>query len=344
MGFLDHLFDGFGPTAGGAPKFLRGNLKTAERLLADGERGTAQIVGIRIETHIDEADDYEYALRLDAERTVGCRQRLGPLLEDIRLGQEVPIRHDGGDRALIDTPAMGSEADGAWGYKALGDPPGAGIEDDRFQLAKERRKAAAATATILSLEPFTLMGMRTESFAVTVRVEVPGEAPYETALKRELIPFYAAHLAEPGTELPALVRPDRPDKVRIDWPAAAVADPGVGRPAAAAFAAARAAEEEAARRPVAGAAPAQDWSEQGLAADDFGDVDGVDFDTWVAVEAGLVRDRVKPADYDAYAQRLGVAPGGWAAVQSGWQGRMMSDPRVGTRFGSAYQAAVKRRR
>jgi hypothetical protein len=56
-----------------------------------------------------------------------------------------------------------------------------------------------------------------------------------------------------------------------------------------------------------------------------------------------VRDRVAPADHDAYAQRHGVPAGGWSDAQRAWQGRMMRDPRVGARFGSAYQAALKGR-
>ena len=80
-----------------------------------------------------------------------------------------------------------------------------------------------------------------------------------------------------------------------------------------------------------------------LAADDHDAVEGVDFETWVAVEAGLVRDRVKPADHDVYAGRHGVALGTWDAARSGWQQRMMRDPRLGARYGAEYQAALKRR-
>jgi hypothetical protein len=71
---------------------------------------------------------------------------------------------------------------------------------------------------------------------------------------------------------------------------------------------------------------------------------GISFDTWVAVEAGLVRERVPPDRYDEYAQTHGVAPGGWEGAQAAWQARMVSDWTVGARFGEAYEAAVKRKR
>ena len=347
MGLLDDVFSGFGGGGGGAPKFLRGNVRAGEKLLAEGEPATAEIAGIRVRRgNEDSPDQYEFSLRFTGSSATtvraGCRMSLGALLRDIRLGMEVPIRHDGRERAIIDVPAMaGVEAeDAAWGYKPL-DPPEDGIADDNFSFEKERRKSAAVVAAVVTVTPFEVMGMRTQNFDVRVRVTpADGGAPYETVAKREAVPFYGLHLAEPGVELPALVRPGRPDKVRIDWPAAAVADPGVGRPPAAAVAAPAPAPEAA----LTSSAASADWSPAGLAADDDGgEVEGVDFATWVAVEAGLVRDRVKPADYDAYAAGHGVPAGEWQAVQSGWQQRMMRDPRLGARFGAEYQAALKRR-
>jgi hypothetical protein len=346
VGLLDDVFSGFGGGGGGAPKFLRGNVRAGEKLLAEGERATAQIAGIRVRRgNEDSPDQYEFSLRFTGSTATtvraGCRMSLGALLRDIRLGMEVPIRHDGRERAIIDVPAMADVAgeDAAWGYKPL-DPPQDGITDDNFNLEKERRKSDAVVAAVVSVTPFEVMGLRTQNFDVRVRVTpADGGAPYETVAKRQAVPFYALHLAEPGVELPALVRPGRPDKVRIDWPAAAVADRGVGRPPAAAVAPPPPAPEAA----LTSSAASADWSPAGLAADDDGEVAGVGFEAWVAVEAGLVRDRVKPADHDAYAASRGIPAGEWQAVQSGWQQRMMRDPRLGARFGAEYQAALKRR-
>lgn len=42
-------------------------------------------------------------------------------------------------------------------------------------------------------------------------------------LKRELVPSYAHALAVAGGLLPVAVDPKRPERVTIDWPAAAMA-------------------------------------------------------------------------------------------------------------------------
>lgn len=61
------------------------------------------------------------------------------------------------------------------------------------------------------------------------------------------------------------------------------------------------------------------------------------------MEAGIGRDRVKPADHDAYAQSHGVPAGRWDAIGAAWQSRMIDDWRVGVKIGQALEAAKKRR-
>lgn len=82
----------------------------------------------------------------------------------------------------------------------------------------------------------------------------------------------------------------------------------------------------------------------GLAGDDplLAPIQGVAFDTWVAVQAAVVRERVPMRDHDALAQRHGVPAGCWPAVQSAWQARMKGNPGLAQRFGEAYQSAVRR--
>ncbi len=70
-------------------------------------------------------------------------------------------------------------------------------------------------------------------------------------------------------------------------------------------------------------------------------IEGVGFDTWVAVQAAVVRERVAPRDHDALAQRHGVPPGRWADVQAAWMARMKGNPGLAQRFGEAYQSALK---
>lgn len=233
MGLLDHVFDGLDFGGGGAPRFMRHNLRAAERLLAEGEQATARICGIRVRQGTDNApDDHEFALELTDATSgfvrVGFRQRLGALTRDVRLGMEVPIRRDARGRAIVDAPAMGLGADATWGYKPLGDPPADGIADDNFDFARERRKSVEVAVTLLSATSRSVMGMPVENLDLELRVAPATGEPYEARVTRALVPFYALHLLQPGTELPGLVRTSRPDKVRIDWPAAAVADPGIG--------------------------------------------------------------------------------------------------------------------
>jgi hypothetical protein len=128
------------------------------------------------------------------------------------------------------------------------------------------------------------------------------------------------------------------DKIKIDWPAAVEAQPGSAAPPA------PAAERHDEPAEAVQATPVVS-PEAAVAAAPVGDaIDGVSFDTWVAVEAGIVRERIPPDGYDEYAQRHGVPAGGWAAAQSAWQARMMSDWTVGARFGEAYEAALKSKR
>lgn len=70
-------------------------------------------------------------------------------------------------------------------------------------------------------------------------------------------------------------------------------------------------------------------------------IEGVDFDTWVSVQAHLVRERVPRSRYDEVAVGHGVPAGRWAAVESAWRSRMAGNPGLAQRFGEAYQAALK---
>jgi hypothetical protein len=342
--FMDPILDG--------PSFtfraLRPNLRRAQRLAREGAPATARIAGIRIVRGSDEdsPDHHEWALEVrrptgETFRT-GCRQRLSQArLGRLRLGDEVEVLVDGDGHALI--AEDGDLGDAQLSHKVLKVPPADGISDVHVDLTKERRKAVAARVVVRDARRTTVLGMSTLNIDLDVAVEPEGEAAFETTLKRELVPFYAQHLVAAGTVLPGTARPGRTDKVRVDWPAAAMAAPGNG----VAPALERVAEDAA---PVASSAPSStatsdDWTPAGLAADgDLGVRGGITFDQWVAVSAGLVRDKVKPADVDAYAAQRGVATGGWREAEAAWTSAMMSDPRISTRYGAAFEQARKRRR
>ena len=70
-------------------------------------------------------------------------------------------------------------------------------------------------------------------------------------------------------------------------------------------------------------------------------IEGVDFDTWVGVQADIVREKVAKRDYDELAQRRGVPPGRWSEIESAWRRRMKGNPGLAQRFGEAYQAALR---
>jgi hypothetical protein len=212
------------------------------------------------------------------------------------------------------------------GWKPLRKPPGDGIDDRTLgKLKGERTMAtlvdAARTQTVFGLaENWDLV------------LDAGGR---QFVKKRDNVPIYARHLIAPGVTLPVAVDGD---KVKVDWPAAVEAQPGSAEPPAPAAARVEVPVETVQATPSAS-------PEAAIAAAPVADaVDGVSFETWVAVEAGIVRERIAPAGYDEYAQRLGVPAGRWAAAQSGWQARMASDWTVGARFGEAYEAALKGKR
>ena len=55
-------------------------------------------------------------------------------------------------------------------------------------------------------------------------------------------------------------------------------------------------------------------------------LEGTSYRSWVAVKAGLVRDRVHPVHVDAYAAHRGVPTGRWAAADAAWAQRATEDP------------------
>lgn len=346
MGIFDSVFDGFDLVPSGGKGRLRRNVRAGERLLAEGSRTTARLTGIRVRPGSDDGpDQHEFRLEFagpGAAMTVaGCRQQLGTLAPGFRLGMEVPVRFGDDGAAIIDTPALGGGD--AWGFKALGEPPAPGIEDPGLGLDKEARKADPVTVEVRSACRSSFFGAAVAGADLRVRVTPAGAAPYEADVRREFIPFYAAHLVAEGTVLPGLARRGKPDRVRIDWPAAAVADPGVGRPAAPIPDPAPAPAPAPMATAAGAQAPSTSWDAMDLAAVEHGDIGGVSFGLWVTVEAALVRHRVPPAGHDAFAEEHGVPAGGWEAARQGWQSAMVRDPRIGAAFGSAYSAALKGR-
>lgn len=70
-------------------------------------------------------------------------------------------------------------------------------------------------------------------------------------------------------------------------------------------------------------------------------IHGVDFYKWVEVTVELVRERVPPAEHDEFAQSEGVPAGRWLEIDKNWKQRMSSDWKLGTLYGSEYEALMR---
>ena len=318
---------------------------SAEKILARGTAAAGRITGIRVRYVSDGESDRrvdEYAVEHPGG-TAGIRQVLHP--DDVvRLGMDIDLVILDGD-GVIDWAATGRRLGFAGTieehrFKALKEPPAPGIVDEDKALAGVRKKGEPATITITALDERSFLGGLAMRLTATVTVVIAGTEPYQAEIKGLAVPFYASHLVEVGLVAPGFVALRRRDKPAIDWAAAANADPGVGRPPARP-------RPTGSDEAVGGGGDLLDGrsvEEAVAAASADGPVHGgIDLATYVAVEVGLQKDRVKPAEFEAYAATKGVPMGTWASASSAWQGAIRSDWRLGAAFGEAFEAERKRR-
>jgi hypothetical protein len=331
------------------------------KILDRGAPASGRIVGIRVRwTHDDDAVRLdEFAVETQG-RTLGVRQLLAPEYE-VRLGMAVNARVDK-NAAVIE---WGEVSTGRW--KALKDPPAPGIEDDSDGLGKARGRWIAATATIERLtERKMLMGIATVVDAVVV-VHAGPDGDYELTIERLQPAFYAAHLFAAGVTLPVWIDPKRPDRVKVDWAQAAVAEPGVGRPPAwtsdpqapgraigndltGGGAAAGAGGIAAPAAPPTSAPPAPAMDPDGFAArmlakagiavdgDPRAVEDEVGWDAFVAVQRAVAAEGwvVGEERQEQLARRQGIAAGAWPDARRRWMERIGRDLAIG----SAYRQAM----
>ena len=315
-----------------------GRLKRAGKLARDGAQATGVIVGISRDSS-DDLTTEVLAVQVLGGPRAGCEPLVAPIGR-LRLGMPVLVRHDD-EHAVLDWPAMCAR----WGLDPGSPafrrrrPPEDGVHDKALdgRVQKRLKRWTPARAEILGLERKVVLGMPTDNWRMAVAVAGGGEASCD-----DHVPFYARWIAAPGVTVPVAVDPEDASRVVVDWPAAAVewqARAGglddVPPPGSIAEhdEQRRTAEHAAMQAPPPPPPPPADLEP----------VEGVTLETWAAIQAGHSRDRVAPADYDAYAQRHGVPPGRWAAVDAAWRARMMSDWRVGAQIGAAIEAARKRR-
>lgn len=317
---------------------------SGEKVLAKGAARPGRITGIEVH-HVSDGDSsrlqHEYAVEL-AGATIGVRQWLAPD-EHLRLGMEVvAVVLDGA--AVIDWAATGAQH-GFSGttelhrFKALKRAPAPGIVDHEPAVGSARKKGEPASISITALDERSVLGGLAQTLQATVTVVIDGTEPYQAEVKQVVVPGYASHLLEVGRTLPGFVSLRRLDKPVIDWAAAANAEPGVGvgpaRPRRGS------APEEAAGTPLDDGQGVRAAVDAAAGAGQL--IGGIDLATYVAVEVGLQRDRVRPDGHNAYAASFGVPPGTWAQASAAWQAAIRTDWKLGAAFGEAFEAARRRR-
>ena len=298
------------------------------------DHGIAHLRGIRILASTEDSPERQrLRLEIDGPEPVVGGVELTDAPRWLRFGQQLPVTRErrglrvDWDRARPAGPHPSSEG--------LVKPPDPGIDDGTSKAAKARRRGQPCRVEIEETSDATLLGLGTGKLDLRTVVRPEGGEAYALDIGRQAVPFYAAHLLRPGTTVPGWVRSSRPDKVVIDWPMAATEEPGIGVD-----------EEESddAVRADSVLGSGIDSDPSMPTAEGSADaVDGVDFDTWVSIEAGLVRDRVAPADHDGYASERGAPAGRWSTVSETWHGRVRTDWRLGARFGAAYEEAMRSR-
>lgn len=205
--------------------------KKLERLGAEGELVPATIYAIRCATDGDGGTSWTYGLDLTTTSgplRAAVRQQLIPEPWRAPLGARVLARHLDG-RVAIDWPATLDDAGvehhaALLAGRTLKTPLEPGIEDESIN-ARRLRDGSAAVAEIVAVEPVFAMGMPTQNMRLELHLDDDG-AGRTVSLAREYVPPYAWTLAAVGTRLPVAVDPKRPDRVTVDWPAAAMAAAG----------------------------------------------------------------------------------------------------------------------
>lgn len=193
-----------------------------------GRSDRATVVGILVTGGGAKPHIVDYALDVDADEPFRAGVRLTsepPMV--VRLGSTLQVLHLD-SRVVIDWLGSGSEAVvDSQPHKTV---PSPGIEDRSLGLGPVKISGVPVRATVESAEvnPGRRSGRR--SLQLELFVERQGLSGYPAEIGLVGVPHYADHLCETGAELPVWVIPESPDDVVIDWPAAAIDDPGLGRP------------------------------------------------------------------------------------------------------------------
>ena len=312
-----------------------------DRVVSKGSRTSGKVVAIRVsEVSSDDTKHlvHEFVVAVGAGgRRAAVRQNLMPA-DRIRLGMIVDL-FERGDDIVIDwertMSAQGVDDDTiTHGWKMVKDWEGTGIIDTSDGRKKALEKGIEARARIEQFSQRSHLGGLAQSTTIAATVTVPGDEPYSIELGGQVVPDYATHLAQAGTELRCFVDAKRLDRVTLDWADAAERNPGVG------VAPVEYAPRREAEQAMATGSLADDGSWIVDAPTDFEPpppIEGVSWQTYLTVSVELERSKIKPKDWDAHAQRFGVPAGRWGTVSQAWAMAMMRDPQLQQAYAAARQ-------
>jgi hypothetical protein len=230
MGFLDRVIGGVNAVYkpwSDLTDLTDPSLTAADRRMVEGDLAIGTIVGVK--RWYDEGTEERLAVAAVDEagevHRFGIEIRLpSESFARLRLGLQVPLRIEG-KKAVIDPVALGDAFGltiGSHLQRSKRSAPDDGIDDSavdaRFQ--KRLQTWTRTTATVTTLEPFLMMGRRTENWNVHVRLPDGTTA----VSPKDVVPFYVQSLVAPGTTVPVAHQPGG-DVVAIDWAELALATP-----------------------------------------------------------------------------------------------------------------------
>ena len=135
----------------------------------------------------------------------------------------IDIRVRGSSRAAA---IEGNNAKDAW--KGEREASRSGITDSKVGVADALKKGERGSMVINQLRWDSKFGGLINTLTITGTVTIGTDEAYDVEIGRQSIPHYATHLATVGRTVPVVVSVKRLDKVTIDWPSAAMAEPGIG--------------------------------------------------------------------------------------------------------------------
>ncbi len=313
----------------------------AERLAATGDPNTAVITGIK-RRYNDSLTDTDLRLEWYAPepRVGGVRYGADvPLV--FRLGSTVAVKTDG-DSVVVDSAAMtgvpGAPSDAGRGSRQA---PDQGVDDKALDTRVLSRlgKWTPQDATVESFDRVIVLGMPTENW----HLQVAGADGTRATINKDYVPPYARWYVAPGAVVPIVADPKDPAKAQVNWPLLAERmavtggtwqdDPPPGSIAESLLGA----NHRSLVEPVASTEPLDlTPSEESATA-----IEGITLERHAYIEAALIKNRVAPSEYDAFAAQHGAPAGRYTAIKALWNQRIMSDWKVGAAFGEAFEAARK---